>query len=148
MDANRKAIRISILICLLFFARDGLSQQIKILCANRQEWARGVCCQRGFNYYIDLEITQLKHPMVLDSIWFDGYGRSMLKYNPEKKNKKDTLFISIVEAFSFDDGFPMDFPWSYDPTKKGVVLGYLRNRKKLFLDITPFIKVLEFLEYP
>src|SRR5687767_5949831 len=129
-------------------APDMLSQSIQITHATRQSWAGGVCCRTGTSYQINLQLNLVKYSIQLDSLWLEGYCRNLSGYNQVNHPLKDTVDITIRENLSFDDGFPVNEMYCYDPDKKGVIISYIIRKKKYYLNVSPFMKELEFIGYP
>lgn len=123
------------------------SQSIKVISATSQGWAGGVCCRTGINYHIQLQISDKRKTIKLDSLWMNGNCASIAKYYIPKSCKTDSCFVNLDEGVTWDDGMPMN-NWCYDHRKKGVVISYyLRGRKK-WLDISPYMIELEFMAFP
>lgn len=123
------------------------SQQIKVISATSQGWAGGVCCRTGINYNIQLRILNPKHSLKLDSLWMEGYCVNISDYGISKREKSDTVFLRLQKGVTWDEGMPTD-NWCFNSTRKGVIISYYLNGKKKWLDVTPYIKELEFQAYP
>jgi len=130
------------------FCLNAHAADIKITEATRQSWSGGICCRKGINYNIGLLILPSKYPVTLDSLWLEGNCRSLASYNYKGRTKNDTLSVYIMDGLSYDGGIQVDGSWCKDPTKKGVIISYYKNREKFLLDITPYIKDLFPLAYP
>lgn len=124
------------------------AQSINLIHATSQGWAGGVCCRQGENYNIQLKIVLGKTPVVLDSLWLKGYCMSIAKYNPKKVRQDETVYVTIMENIVTDDYYIDPEIKCYDPNKVGVSFTYYIRGKKKLMDITPYIKELEFIAYP
>ncbi len=141
---------------LIFLSMNGLllhCQSLKVVSATSQGWAGGICCATGVNYHINLQLIRTKLPIILDTIWLEGYPRDLSAYNTKKEGKTDTVNIFIQEGwrtniYEIDRISDKEFILNYDETKTGVKVQYRLGKQKLTLDITPFLKELEFIAYP
>lgn len=127
------------------------AQSIQVKSATSQHWAGGICCRHGVNYTINLKVIRNKTAILLDTLWLEGYGKSLADYNIKKANKSDTLSIEILDGISFDDGmidFEVNPKHVYDGTKMGILLEYRIGKKKISLNLSRLIIDLEFLAYP
>src|SRR5687767_793278 len=148
MDGMKKNFLMKMLVVLwTIFPASVFSQQVKIISATKQGWAAGVCCRSGVNYNIQLQFFNMKERVELDSLWIDGNCVVLSKYNNKDLKKSDSCYVIIQEGVSWDDGMPME-NWCFDATKAGVLISYYIKGKKKWLNITPYIKELEFLAYP
>jgi hypothetical protein len=140
-------VQITIVVIAWMFCQALPAQQIRVKWATSQGWAGGISASQGKYYQIELEIVYNRQQLVLDSIWLDGYCRSLANYNPAKKNQKDSATIHISENIILDGW--MELPEAcYDPAKKGVKISYYKNQRKMWLDITRFMVELTFQGYP
>lgn len=92
------------IVLFLVLAQAGFSilaaQSIKINNVSAQNWAGGVCCKHGTNYFIELQTKRnLKH-YELDSVWINHYPFDVTVYKFEKiegKKKGKTLVrVNVV----------------------------------------------------
>ena len=122
------------------------SQAIRLVSATCQRWAGGICCRSGINYHIQLKVAKRKALVKLDSLWMNGNCVDISKYNDHVNNKTSSL-ITLRESVSRENGMTVGNE-CFDETKTGVVISYYLNGGKKLMDITPYIKELEFQAYP
>jgi hypothetical protein len=121
---------------------------IQITQATKQAWAGGSSYSNGVSYNIGLLIFPSKYPVILDSLWLEGNCRSLASYNYKGRSKSDTLSVYIMDGLNYDGKIQVDANWCKDPTKKGVIIGYHQHNQRFLLDITPYLKELDFIGYP
>jgi len=124
------------------------AQSVNLIGGTHQRWAGGICCRHGNTYNIQLKIVQGKTPVVLDSIRLNGYCISIAKYNPKKNRRGETSKISIIENLVFDDNNSNYNPRCYDPDKRGISFTYYIKGELKSMDLTPYIRELDFIGYP
>ncbi len=121
---------------------------IEVTEATKQKWYSGMSYKNGILYNIGLAILPSKHPIILDTLWLEGNCRSLASYNYKGKSKSDTLSVYISDGLNYDGKIQVDANWCKDPAKKGVIISYHQNNIRYLLDITPFLKELDFIAYP
>lgn len=151
MISSRRFIYVAILAMSCLIAAGGSAlkaQSVLLVEATSQGWAGGVCCRHGENFNIHLKILHGKTPVVLDSMWLNGYCFSLKEYNTTTKNQEKISVINITQNIIIDDHLEIMNNKCFDSLKTGVSFTYYINQRKKSMDITPYMKVLEYIAYP